>query len=244
MGGDGGTLNNSRHEHTRLRQSILGRRDASTEQESNRQRASTTHCALTKEELQPGYVVVDRLGQLYNKEALLRHLIHRQESNQTNCNDDDDNEMSHIVSVRKDTVSINVQQEMKDGVFLCPVTKRCVTAEGGFSVQWPCGCIVSDAIPKTVSTVSHNDDVDGRKLCPNCNECVTNSVALGLSFAKRRVEQIKLIALRKERKKNKKKRKVAAQSKDNNSNNDKNKVQRLESTTSTTATTMLTKPVR
>lgn len=232
MGGDGGTLNNSRHEHTRLRQSILGRRDASTEEESNRQRASTTHCALTKEELQPGYVVVDRLGQLYNKEGLLRHLIHRQESDQN----DDDDEMSHIASVKKDTVTINVRQEMKDGFFLCPVTKRCVTAEGGFSVQWPCGCIVSDAIPKTVSLSTHGDD--GRP-CPNCNTCVTNTVPLGLSSAKRRTEQARLVALRKEKKKNKKKRK-AAQSKD--SNNNKSKVQRLESTTSTT--TSLTKPVR
>lgn len=135
MGGDGGSLNNSRHEHTRLRLSVLHRRDAATEAAYNSQRASTTHCALTQVPLRPPHVVGDRLGQLYDKEGLLRHLLRRaarerggegeregEEERLGGCGEKKGNinwdggevdVVSHIRSMKRDTVDVKLMWERK-----------------------------------------------------------------------------------------------------------------------------------
>lgn len=150
MGGDGGSLNNSRAEYTRLRQTVCCKRNVSTDEAQNRQRASTTHCSLTKAELQPPHVVGDRLGQLYNKEALLRHMIFRAERSRAgHRNGDGDKEsiLAHIRSVKKDTVPVTLCTVDDSGVFVCPVTRRTITPDGRFSFGWTCGCVAADRVP-------------------------------------------------------------------------------------------------
>lgn len=128
MGGDGGTLNNSRREHVRARAKILGL----TSSPASTQRASVTECALTKQPLAPPHVVVDRLGQLYNKEALISYILTRRSRNSVETD-----AFAHIKSVKKDTANVR----LTDGELLCMVTRKVATEEGGFSVGWKCGCV-------------------------------------------------------------------------------------------------------
>lgn len=190
MGGDGGTLNNSRHEHTRLRNNILQRPDPSELAARLRQTSSTTHCALTKEPLQSRYIVADRLGQLYNKEALLRHLLqHRQQHDQNNI-------LLHIRSVKKDIIPVHLHADADDiEHFVCPVTKRRVTDNGRFSLHWPCGCVTSNSIP----------DLDTQKTsCVACGKSVTERIVLGMTLEDRLRIQSDIVEQRRKRKMDKK----------------------------------------
>lgn len=162
MGGDGGTLNNSRREHVRARASILGPVSTPT----STQRASVAECALTKQSLTPPHVVVDRLGQLYNKEALISYILTRRSRKSSKVD-----VFAHIKSVRKDTASVR----FTDGELLCMVTRRVATEEGGFSVGWKCGCVCAKI--KGVEGV-------GEGVCASC-EAEGERVILGLTMKER-----------------------------------------------------------
>lgn len=166
MGGDGGTLNNSRHEHTRLRAAVLRLPDVAAEAARLRQRSSVTHCALTKELLQPPHVVADRLGQLFSKEALLRHILHRHAHPPPLNNSDD--ALAHIRSIKKDTTTVHLSPT-------CPLTHRTITADARFALCWTCGrAATAVAIPGTGAS-------------PNCPLCgaAGQRVLLGMTLEHR-----------------------------------------------------------
>lgn len=141
MGGDGGTLNNSRHEHTQLRRRIFNT-SAEEVRDKNRQRASVTHCAVSNEALQMPHVVVDKLGQFYNKEALIMHVLRRGRGDMKADENAEKGDMfKHIRSLNKDTRRVNT--DMQDGRFVCPVTRKTALTGAGFTIGWGCGCVTA-----------------------------------------------------------------------------------------------------
>lgn len=165
MGGDGGTLNNSRREHVRARALILGLSPTP----SLTQRASVAECALTKQPLTPPYVVVDRLGQLYNKDALISYVLKRRSHKST-----DTDVFAHIRSVKKDTANVR----FTDGELLCIVTRKVATEEGGFSVGWNCGCVCA--------RIREVEGVGGK----GCVSCGVEGARVGLGLTLQERESI------------------------------------------------------
>lgn len=198
MGGDGGTLNNSRHEHTRLRQSVTDSRGGA-EHVTQRQRASTTHCALSQVPLRPPHIVVDRLGQLYDKEALLRHLIRRKASVSSSQGVTTD-PVRHIHSVRKDTATVRFAANPTPSPstpFICPITKRTVAPSGHFSVSWECGCVFynrAEDHPQRIVSSTVLPECAARLSADHARPCVVCTVVgtpirLGLTSHERSVMQ-------------------------------------------------------
>lgn len=124
MGGDGGTLNNTRAEHATIRRSAAVRRIDSSA------RASVRECTLTQEELIPAEVVVDAAGQLYNKSALLENLLNGGTG------------VSHIRKLSRDVAKVQFERD-ESGAPLCAVTRAVARPDGTFSVGWICGCVVA-----------------------------------------------------------------------------------------------------
>lgn len=120
MGGDGGTLNNSRAEHAAVRRSLNLASDGDARRRLSR--ASVRECALTGEPLRPGETVVCRAGQLYNREAVVSHLLRRGTG------------VPHIRKLRRDVASVRAPLQ-------CAITRAEVRADGSFSVGWNCGCV-------------------------------------------------------------------------------------------------------
>lgn len=158
MGGDGGTLNNSRREHVRLRNRILG--TSSDAARSLASRASVSDCALSKARLSPPHVVVDRAGNLYNKEALLAYILARR----TRENASTPDPLEHIRSMKRDTTAVCFLPG--ESQLMCPVTRKVVFEEGRFSVGWNCGCVTAP-VQDVVGIVGTDEEGDER--CIACD---------------------------------------------------------------------------
>lgn len=182
MGGDGGTLNNSRRDHVRARRALF----ASPTSPPSTQRVSISDCAISKQPLTPPHVVVDRLGQLYNKDALISYLLSRR-TRQVGARD----AFQHIASIKSDTRAVKFVND----VLMCDITKKEVTAEGGFSVGWRCGCVC-----KHVKDV-HGVNEDG------CLACGKQGDRVPLGMMLPQVEQLKQ-ALYEKKQRGKKRRAV------------------------------------
>ncbi|KAI0567712.1 Replication termination factor 2 [Gracilaria domingensis] len=204
MGGDGGTLNNSRHEHTRLRATVLGAPTLTTQHRLKRQRASVTHCELSKQPLSPPHIVVDRLGLLYNKDALINYILHRARE-KTAQND----ALSHIVRLKRDTARVRFVSE--DGVFVCPVTKRVVSEGGRFTIGWQCGCVtatIEEAVHHEGTSEQHSTLSGDMQTCVACSE-TGERIPLGLSVEERQKRLRSLLEVRKRQREQKKKKRAA-----------------------------------
>lgn len=158
MGGDGGTLNNSRADHVRMRAELGGCADAhSLAAARARERASVTLCAASRQRLSPP-VVVDRLGQLFNKDALIAAMLDRAKGAK----------FEHVRILSKDAAPVGDWR-------ICKVTRETVSERGRFIVGWRCGCVVA---MKAVEAVR------GEGVCVACGEA-TEVVGLGLTGEER-----------------------------------------------------------
>ncbi|EEA06867.1 uncharacterized protein CMU_015440 [Cryptosporidium muris RN66] len=129
--------------------------------ESTQRHIKWTSCALTLEPLkQP--IVACRLGNLYNKESLLKRLIKGQLSS----------EFSHIKSIRdladiKFFLSLNLLLKNKinklTGCLICPITLSDLDNFVRAKLYWKCGCIISENALKIQS------DSEFEAQCMNCN---------------------------------------------------------------------------
>jgi Rtf2 RING-finger len=137
MGGDGGTKNISRGEHVRFRRD-LGAIGVSAGEGSSgsafRERSSVTVCAASRQPL-ASPLVVDRLGQLFNKDALIACMLARTSAFQ------------HVRSLARDTAPVACDRLP----LVCAVTREIVTEQGRFVVGWDCGCIVAASAADVVS---------------------------------------------------------------------------------------------
>lgn len=215
MGGDGGTLNNSRHEHTRLRQSVMG---LCTKNEVLRQvqaeRGSVTDCAASKQRLQPPHVVVDRLGLLYNKEPLIGMLLQRARKKGKDKEKGKETDVfAYIKSVKRDTRPVKLIREREDGgEFICEVTKKVVVVGQGFSVGWDCGCVtakIDEAAANGIGKAKRDVNVTGstKECISECMGCgqVGRRIVLGMTGLEREDIRNKLLDQQQTRKKRKRK---------------------------------------
>jgi hypothetical protein len=99
------------------------------------EKAST--CAMSHEPLQDP-VVVCELGELYNKTAVLQHLLQPVDARVAR--------FAHIRN-RNDVFPVTVtfqDQKAKKGEFVCPISETPGNGKSKFAVIRPCGCLVSE----------------------------------------------------------------------------------------------------
>lgn len=196
MGGDGGTLNNSRREHVRLRNRVLGV-SAGNAGAASVQRASVTECALSKARLSPPHVVVDRAGNIYNKESLIAYVLARRSREKG----DDPDPFAHIQSMKRDTAPVRFLKGEKQ--LMCSVTRKVAFVEGRFTIGWKCGCVTAPV--HGVVGVGGTDE-NGDEKCIACDK-KGSRVRIGTTLADRQKVVEKLRKTEKARK-GKKKRKA------------------------------------
>lgn len=195
MGGDGGTLNNSRHDHVRMRRELGGAVGASkTAALTAKERTSVTLCSASRQPLAMP-IVVDRLGQLFRKDALIACMLEQAPA------------FAHVKSLARDTAAL------KGPPKACAVTREPVTTHGRFVVGWECGCVVSSRAVAEVRSKAKGLVGSTEKACVACGE-ETAVVMLGMTGEEREslretllADQAK-IAMAKKAGKSKKRRKV------------------------------------
>ncbi|KAE9039959.1 hypothetical protein PR003_g17103 [Phytophthora rubi] len=99
-------------------------------------------CALSSEPLREP-VVACRLGNLFNKQTLLEHLLAKSMPER----------FRHVTSL-KDVVTCRVTREKdeQDAFWCCPVTMAEFNGKQPFVVLFKCGCVLSDRALKAVAT--------------------------------------------------------------------------------------------
>jgi hypothetical protein len=117
--------------------------------------AQSKFCALTKENLQKP-VCGDKLGLLYNKEALIRALIEKRLPKF----------FSHISSLKDiKELNINLIEEEEDSEMfskvICPISLEAFSGLNIFYIIWKCGCVLSK---KGI------DELQMKDKCINCGK--------------------------------------------------------------------------
>mmetsp|Transcript_5860 Transcript_5860/g.17583 ORF Transcript_5860/g.17583 Transcript_5860/m.17583 type:complete len:248 (+) Transcript_5860:107-850(+) len=162
MGGDGGSLNNSRLELVRVRKEMMGQKGKNSVEKDVRDRDKWTTCAISRERLSPP-VVACRLGYLYNKEQLIRFLRDKQLRKRTP-------EFSHVRSL-KDVVDCKLELVSDSkAVFRCPFTLKEALGGQRFIVLWGCGHVMSDSALAELGK--------GGKVCISCEQPFEEKIAL------------------------------------------------------------------
>ncbi|PVU88511.1 hypothetical protein BB560_006367, partial [Smittium megazygosporum] len=122
-------------------------------------------CALSKVPLS-NPIVVDEVGKLYNREAILKHLL-----DPNGSYGDADQICAYIKSI-KDVKTLkltsNPGYEAKKAhasvgqvpQFICPILQKEMNGRNRFIANWNCGCVVSEEAIKSV----------GSEECLNCNK--------------------------------------------------------------------------
>lgn len=169
MGGDGGSLNNTRLELVQVRKDILGkRRKTSDEAPGDTKEANYRTCAISREPLRPP-VVGCKLGYLFNKEALIHFLLERKAKNkQEELYHYTAEAFQHIKSL-KDVVdcSRSFQADRESGFRLvCPITLQEASSKRRFYLLWKCGCIVSESALRETGFMK-GENASSRS-CPVC----------------------------------------------------------------------------
>lgn len=140
--------------------------------------------------------MIDRLGQLYNKDALLEYLIRRatnddtesensvarhvrnlkvrQQSSRRTCGSHSRTIAPPTQDVREVKLYKNPVQESELGEALyfphaCPLTQRVMNGKHKFLCLWPCGCVLSEnGLRETCFPGKVKRDDTGPKECPQC----------------------------------------------------------------------------
>eukprot|EP00871_Galdieria_phlegrea_P000046 jgi/Galph1/1041/GphlegSOOS_G5840.1 len=147
MGGDGGSLNNTRLELVQMRKDVLGKRKrTSNDAPGDTKEVNYKTCAISREPLKPP-IVACRLGYLFNKEALIHYLLERKEKQKFQEPNFISDPFEHIRNL-KDVV--NCQASFREdgetgSTLICPITLEEASSKRRFHILWKCGCIVSDA---------------------------------------------------------------------------------------------------
>lgn len=109
------------------------------------------YCCLSQELLQDP-IVACRKGYLYNKTAVIEHLLNKNAPRHIRSLKDVRNltltKNPAYVSIAANRVSI----EALPGAYICPVTGLEFTGKHSFVALWTCGCVFSDRILKEVKS--------------------------------------------------------------------------------------------
>jgi hypothetical protein len=187
MGNDGGVVAVKRKF---MRHANVKTRGEKADQEAQRLERATT-CALTCAPLREP-VVACRLGNLFNKQALLEQLLAKSMPAR----------FRHISSLR-DVVTCRVSRETEkqDARWCCPVTTAEFNGKQPFVVLFSCGCVLSERALKAVDT--HECLVCGKPFEE------TDVVTLRLDEEQYEQKQTALLELKTEEKRAKKNKKKA-----------------------------------
>ncbi|OQR92422.1 hypothetical protein ACHHYP_03717 [Achlya hypogyna] len=135
MGNDGGVIAVKRKF---MRHGQKKQRDEQADQKALREKR-TTLCALTDEPLAEP-IVADKLGNLFNKVALLERLLDRTLPEQ----------FGYIRSM-KDVAGCKFYRD-EAGAFHCPITMQIFNGKHPFVVLKKCGCVLSEKALKEVKS--------------------------------------------------------------------------------------------
>ncbi|ETI49879.1 hypothetical protein F442_06489 [Phytophthora nicotianae P10297] len=191
MGNDGGVIAVKRKF---MRHANVKARGEKADQEALRLEKART-CALSSEPLREP-IVACRLGNLFNKQALLERLLAKSMPER----------FRHITSL-KDVVACRVTREKKEegALWSCPVTMVEFNGKQAFVVLFSCGCVLSERALKAVNT----------KECLVCGKSFGEQdvVTLLLDDEQYETKQEKLLELKAEEKRAKKNKKKAKEDK-------------------------------
>lgn len=200
MGNDGGVIavkrKFMRHGNTKAR-------GEKVDQEALRVQKAQT-CAISEEPLREP-IVACALGNLYNKQALLEHLLAKSMPAR----------FRHISSL-KDVVTCNFSKQMESSnsasLFYCPVSMLEFSGKQPFVVVPTCGCVVSERSLKEVQT----------KECLVCGKSTNGEapIALFLSDESYECKQKELLERKAQAKALKKKKKNVSKTKDETDSNE------------------------
>ncbi|OWZ23349.1 hypothetical protein PHMEG_0001794 [Phytophthora megakarya] len=193
MGNDGGVIAVKRKF---MRHANVKARGEKADQEALRLEKART-CALSSEPLRDP-VVACRLGNLFNKQTVLEHLLAKSMPER----------YRHITSL-KDVVTCRVtrEKEQDNAVWSCPVTMVEFNGKQPFVVLFKCGCVLSERALKAVNT----------KECLVCGKPFEEQDVVTLvdeeQYEEKQKKLLELKAEEKRAKKNKKKEKEGKQEK-------------------------------
>ncbi|TMW63254.1 hypothetical protein Poli38472_002195 [Pythium oligandrum] len=207
MGNDGGVIAVKRKFMRHGNQKAKGEK---ADQDVQRLEHATT-CAISGEPLQEP-IVACSLGNLYNKQALLEHLLAKTIPER----------FQHITSL-KDVVTCNVSkvhEKESKAVFHCPVTMLEFTGKQPFVVIPTCGCVVSERSIKEVQTSE----------CLVCAKSMdsANVISLMISEEQYAEKQKEILAKKAEEKQRKKDNKKKRHEGDTDEKKSESKKRRLE----------------
>ncbi|PKI84889.1 hypothetical protein MVES1_000882 [Malassezia vespertilionis] len=140
MGADGGTI--------ARRNDLVRTKKADEKGDKEELRHSLwTQCRLSKQSLDVP-VVADRLGQLYNKEAVLEYMLRRGTEDASNTEHQAARHLKGLKDVHAVQLTPNpVAKKEEDSLyyaFACPLTQRVMNGMHKFVFLWTCGCVMSE----------------------------------------------------------------------------------------------------
>ncbi|KAK0213152.1 DUF602-domain-containing protein [Desarmillaria ectypa] len=162
MGNDGGSIPDRRD-------LVRNKPKAEQADKANQTRARWFFCALSKRILQEP-IVACALGKLYNKDSILEYLLDK------SAYGDGEDICGHIRSlkdVKTLSLTLNPTPPSPDATtnhaqFICPITLKEMNGLLPFVYIATCGCVLSLAGLKNVSTTPKEEDGEQLDICPQC----------------------------------------------------------------------------
>lgn len=130
-----------------------------------------SQCRLTKKSLAPP-IMVDRLGQLYNKEDVIEYLLRRAQNEATVVENRVAGHLRGLKEVRTATMTRNPAAESSADKqyfpFVCPLTQRLLNGKIRAVCLWPCGCVLSEGGMRTTTGLATLAKDEHAVPCPVC----------------------------------------------------------------------------
>ncbi|KAL4400652.1 Replication termination factor 2 [Malassezia pachydermatis] len=107
-----------------------------------------TLCRISRQKLRAP-IMIDRLGQLYNKEALIEYLLRKSTKTVSEAETKVAGHIRGLKDVRQVQLHVNPTHEAAGGdalyyPYACPLTQRVMNGKHKFVCLWPCGCVMSE----------------------------------------------------------------------------------------------------
>ncbi|WFD00492.1 Replication termination factor 2 [Malassezia yamatoensis] len=116
--------------------------------------------------------MIDRLGQMYNKEGVIEYLLRRAKQETQPKEDQIAKHIKGLKDVREVRLLPNPVRNDSDKdyyAYLCPLTQRALNGKYRVVCLWTCGCVMSESGLRETTGVSKSSS-ETRLPCPVCNE--------------------------------------------------------------------------
>ncbi|XP_015926313.2 replication termination factor 2 [Parasteatoda tepidariorum] len=152
MGCDGGTIPR--------RDELVRQKKKPEQKDKNAENvAKWKHCAITQEPLRKPIVACE-LGKLYNKEAVIEHILNKEAA----ATSENAGHIARLADIKelnlteKPGFEVNKNQkgdeyvDFHDSRYICPVTGLDMNGKQRFYLMWKCGCVLSERAVKEVKS--------------------------------------------------------------------------------------------